>query len=153
MPHIITGEIRKEPFTREGNGNNGAWKMHVIELSERSKVRNKDSRQDEVVYTNYRFTFFANDAMRAWYDEAFQAGKVVSIQCDSLVIQSRESNGNVYHTLEGQRPQLVFSQKGGQQQSQQQSQQSGWGQPQQPQRQQQQQTNTPPMDFDDDIPF
>lgn len=156
MPHIITGEIRKAPYTKEGNGNKGPWKMYAVELSERYK--DKDGNPQ---YTNYRATFFSNDATRAWYDEAFQVGKVISISCDVLAINQREHEGNIYITLEPQRPNLVFSQRepqhgsGQQRQPQQQRQQSaprtqqqqqgGWGQPQQPQNS--------GSGFDDDIPF
>ncbi|ANM45898.1 putative ssDNA-binding protein [Escherichia phage vB_EcoS_NBD2] len=155
MPHTITGEIRKAPYTKDGSNNNGRWKMYAVDLSERMKV--KVEGQEQTVYTNYRAVFFANENMLSWYDEAFQLGKVVSISCDTLNITSRDSNGTVYTTAEMIRPQLVFSQRGAQQQSGGNhqggnQQQQGWGQPQQPQ----QQNNPPPNrgnQFDDDIPF
>ena len=161
MPHIITGEIRKDVYTQEGNGAKGAWKMYGVELSESFK----DKKTGERVYTNYRATFFANDATRSWYDEAFQKGRVISVSCAQLQVNQRESdNGRVFITLECVRPELAFSQREPQQGG-------GWGQPQQPtqnqfsgqqqpaQRQPAQQQsapsnqNQPPMDFDDDIPF
>lgn len=154
MPHIITGEIRKAPYTKDGSNNNGNWKMYAVELSERMKVRNKDG-QDETVYTNYRATFFAKENVMQWYNEAFQQGKVVSISCDTLQIVTRDgSDGTQYTHNEMIRPQLVFSQRdqqGGQQQG-------GWGQPQQPsgQQQPQRQQQKPQQQqnqFDDDIPF
>lgn len=140
--HIITGEIRKEPFTKEGQ--NG--KLYIVELSERFK-----DREGNAQYTNYKFFFNAkNDALRGWYDEAFQLGKVVSISCDTLRVESNEHNGKVYLTLSpGGFANLNFSQRGG-------AQQSGGGgqQTKHPhQSQQQKQNNQPPMDFDDDIPF
>lgn len=151
--HIITGEIRKEPFTKEGpNG-----KLYIVELSERFK-----DREGSAQYTNYKFFFNAkNDALRGWYDEAFQAGKVVSISCDTLRVESNEHNGKVYLTLSpGGFANLNFSQRSGAQQSGGGNQQRGWGQPQQPQQNHQpqqnqppKQNNQPPMDFDDDIPF
>lgn len=145
--HIITGEIRKEPFTKEGpNG-----KLYIVELSERFK-----DREGNAQYTNYKFFFNAkNDALRGWYDEAFQLGKVVSISCDTLRVESNEHNGKVYLTLSpGGFANLNFSQRGGAQQSGGGGQQGGSGKPQQPQQnQQQKQNNQPPMDFDDDIPF
>ena len=52
--HVITGEIRKEPFTREGQGAKGAWKMYAVDFSERYK--DKDGNPQ---YTNYRAVFFA----------------------------------------------------------------------------------------------
>lgn len=142
MPHIITGEIRKEPFTKEGSGNKGPWKMYAVELSERYKEK------EEVKYTNYRITIFATENQKAWYDEAFQVGRVVSFSGDTIKINQREHNGTLYTTLELDMPKLIFSQRGG-----------GQGQQQQPRQQQQQQQRQPqqqqsaPMDFDDDIPF
>jgi single-stranded DNA-binding protein len=152
MPHIITGEIRKAPYTKDGSNNNGMWRMYAVELSERMKIRNKETQQDETVYTNYRATFFAKENVMQWYDEAFQVGKVVSITCDTLNLTSRDHNGTVYMTAEMIRPQLTFSQR------EPQGQQQGWGQPQQPKTPPQQsrpQNNPPPQgnQYDDDIPF
>lgn len=146
MPHVITGQIRKAPFTKEGSNNNGRWKMYAVELSERMKIRNQNG-EDETVYSNYRATFFAKENVMQWYDEAFQEGKVVSISADTLHLSYRQGNdGTVYVTAEMIRPQLQFSQRDpAQQQSQRQ-------QPQQ-QRQQQQQPTNQSMQFDDDIPF
>lgn len=152
MPHTITETIRKAPYTKDGSNNNGPWRMYAVELSERMKIRVQGQQEPEVVYTNYRATFFAKESQFQWYDEAFQVGKVVSIQCDTLQIVSRDSNGKTYTTNEMQRPQLVFSQRG----------ESGgsWGQPQQPAGNQQQPRQTPQQNrqqpqpgFDDDIPF
>ena len=151
MPHIITCEIKKAPYTKDGSNNNGRWKMYIVDLSERMKVRNPDTQADEVVYTNYKATFFAKENVMQWYDEAFQVGKVISITCDTLNLTSRDHNGTTYLTAEMIRPQLTFSQREAQQQ--------GWGQPQQPQGNQQRQQRPqqqPPQQgnqFDDDIPF
>lgn len=157
MPHIITGEIKKAPYTKDGSNNNGLWKMYIVDLSERMKVRNPDTQADEVVYTNYKATFFAKENVMQWYDEAFQVGKVISITCDTLNLTSRDHNGTTYLTAEMIRPQLTFSQREPQQQ--------GWGQPQQPQGSQQQSQHRQPQQrpqqqqpqqgnqFDDDIPF
>lgn len=146
MPHVITGQIRKEPFTKEGSNNNGRWKMYAVELSERMKIRNQQG-EDETVYSNYRATFFAKENAMQWYDEAFQEGKVVSISADTLHLASRHGNdGTVYVTAEMIRPQLQFSQREPSQQGQSQQQQQ---QRQQTQRQQPQQQNQ----FNDDIPF
>lgn len=140
MPHVITGQIRKAPFTKEGSNNNGRWKMYAVELSERMKIRNQNG-EDEKVYSNYRATFFAKENVMAWYDDAFQEGKVVSISADTLHLSSRQGNdGNVYVTAEMIRPQLQFSQREPAQQHQKQPQ----PQQQQPQKQSQ---------FNDDIPF
>lgn len=151
MPHIITGEIRKDVYTKEGNGNKGAWKMYAVELSE--SYKDKDGQRQ---YTNYRATFFASEAQVNWYDHAFVKGRVISASCEQLSVQQREHNGTNYITLELLQPRLVFSQREPQQQS---GQQGGWGAPQQPKPQQKpqqkpaQQNNEPPMNFDDDIPF
>lgn len=152
MPHVITGQIRKAPFTKEGSNNNGRWKMYAVELSERMKIRNQQG-EDETVYSNYRATFFAKENVMQWYDEAFQEGKVVSISADTLHLASRHGNdGTVYVTAEMIRPQLQFSQREPAQQGQGQQQQRQ--QPQQKQRQQQpQQQPQQQNQFDDDIPF
>ena len=153
MPHVITGQIRKAPFTKEGSNNNGRWKMYAVELSERMKIRNQNG-EDETVYSNYRATFFAKEKVMQWYDEAFQEGKVVSISADTLHLSSRQGDdGTVYVTAEMIRPQLQFSQRepaqqGKGQQPQRQQQQRQQQQRQQPQQQPQQQNR-----FDDDIPF
>lgn len=148
MPHVITGQIRKAPFTKEGSNNNGRWKMYAVELSERMKIRNQNG-EDETVYSNYRATFFAKENVMAWYDEAFQEGKVVSISSDTLHITARDHNGTTYTTAELIRPQLQFSQREpAQQQSQGQQRQQPQQRQQQPQQSPQQQNQ-----FDDDIPF
>lgn len=148
MPHVITGQIRKAPFTKEGSNNNGRWKMYAVELSERMKIRNKNG-DDETVYSNYRATFFAKENVMQWYDEAFQEGKVVSISSDTLHLSSRQGNdGTVYVTAEMIRPQLQFSQR---EPAQQHSQDQKRQQPQQ-QKQRQQQPHQQNQ-LDDDIPF
>lgn len=142
--HVITGEIRKEPFVKQGQ--NGT--LYIVELAESFKDR-EGNRQ----YTNYKFFFNAkSEVMNNWYADAFQQGKVVSVSCDALRIENSEYNGKTYQTLTSAGfANLVFSQRGGGQAPQQQS--GGCGQPQQPQKQAPQGTQQPPMDFDDDIPF
>lgn len=153
MPHVITGQIRKAPYTKEGSNNNGRWKMYAVELSERMKIRNKQG-EDETVYSNYRATFFAKENVMQWYDEAFQEGKVVSISADTLHLASRQGNdGTVYVTAEMIRPQLQFSQREQAQNGQGQQQQQLQQHPQQQQRQNPQQQPNQSMQFDDDIPF
>lgn len=140
--HVITGEIRKETFVKQGA--NGT--LYIVELSESFKDR-EGNRQ----YTNYKFFFNAkSDGMNNWYREAFQQGKVISVSCDQLRIDSQEYNGQIYNTLTAAGfPNLLFSQRGeGQAPQQQQPRQQ-----QQSPRQQAPQNNEPPMDFDDDIPF
>ena len=140
--HVITGEIRKEPFVKQGQ--NGT--LYIVELAESFKDRD-DQRQ----YTNYKFFFNAkSDAMNGWYADAFQQGKVISVSCDQLRIDSSEYNGQVYNTLTAAGfANLVFSQRGGGQAPQQQS----HPRQQAPRQQAPQQSNEPPMNFDDDIPF
>ena len=138
--HVITGQIRRAPFTKEGQNANGNWKMFAVDLSERYK--DKDG---QTQYTNYRAVFFAKESMLDWYNEAFQEGKVVSVSAESLAVDVRDKDGKTYVTVNMNNPRLEFSQRGegAQQQKQQQPQQQ---QQRQPQPQQQQQ-------FNDDIPF
>ncbi|MGS9609519.1 hypothetical protein ACQWKN_21990 [Salmonella enterica subsp. enterica serovar Infantis] len=141
--HVITGEIRKEPYVKQGA--NGT--LYIVELAESYKDR-EGNRQ----YTNYKFFFNAKtDGMSSWYFDAFQVGKVVSVSCDQLRIDSNEYNGKIYNTLTSAGfANLQFSQRGEGQAPQQQQRP-----PQQRQQPQQQapQNNNPPMDFDEDIPF
>ncbi|AWY04358.1 single strand DNA binding protein [Escherichia phage LL5] len=140
--HVITGEIRKEPFVNQGQ--NGT--LYIVDLSESYKDR-EGNRQ----YTNYKFFFNAkSEGMNNWYREAFQQGKVISVSCDQLRIDSQEYNGQVYNTLTAAGwPNLLFSQRGEGKAPQQQR--PTQQQPQQ--KQQAPQNNEPPIDFDDDIPF
>lgn len=136
--HVITGQIRRAPFTKEGQNANGIWKMFAVDLSERYK--DKDG---QTQYSNYRAVFFAKESMLDWYNEAFQEGKVVSVSAESLAIDVRDKDGKTYVTINMNNPRLEFSQRGdagGKQKQQQQK------QPQQHQQRQQQQ-------FEDDIPF
>lgn len=135
--HVITGRIRRAPFTKEGQNANGNWKMFAVDLSERYK--DKDG---QTQYTNYRAVFFAKESMLDWYNEAFQEGKVVSVSAESLAVDVRDKDGKTYVTINMNNPRLEFSQRGdagGKQKQQQQK------QPQQQQQRQQQ--------FEDDIPF
>ncbi|MCF0178653.1 MAG: hypothetical protein HUJ97_00205 [Bacteroidales bacterium] len=141
--HILTGNIRKAPFTKTGENSKGQWKMYKVELSESYK-----NKEGERKYTNYSVTFFASEAQVSWYDEAFQEGKVISVSGDSLAVNEREHNGKTYITLELQNPRLIFSQRGGEAEQQR----------QQPQQQQQQQQSQQPKQQsryteEDDIPF
>lgn len=138
--HVITGQIRRAPFTKEGANANGNWKMFAVDLSERYKDKEGQSQ-----YTNYRAVFFAKESMLDWYNEAFQEGKVVSVSAESLSVDVRDKDGKTYVTVNMNNPRLEFSQRGdsGSQQQRQPQQQ------QQPQRQQPQQQ----QQFNDDIPF
>lgn len=134
MSHVITGVIRRAPFTKEGQNANGTWKMFAIDLSE--SFKNKDGQRE---YTSYRAVFFAKESMLDWYNEAFQEGKVVSVSAESLAVDVRDKDGKTYVTVNMNNPRLEFSQRG----------ESGGQQRQQQQRQQPQQQ----QQFNDDIPF
>ncbi|HIB9691845.1 TPA: hypothetical protein ACWZI7_004402 [Escherichia coli] len=145
--HVITGQIRRAPFTKEGQNANGTWKMFAVDLSERYK--DKDG---QTQYSNYRAVFFAKESMLDWYNEAFQEGKVVSVSAESLSVDVRDKDGKTYVTVNMNNPRLEFSQRGdnvGQQQNQQKPQQ----QQQHQQQQQQQQQPKQQQNFEDDIPF
>ena len=138
--HVITGQIRRAPFTKEGQNANGTWKMFAVDLSERYK--DKDG---QTQYSNYRAVFFAKESMLDWYNEAFQVGKVVSVSAESLAVDVRDKDGKTYVTINMNNPRLEFSQRG----------ESG-GQHQHHQQQQQQQQQRQPkqqQQFDSDIPF
>ena len=140
--HVITGQIRRAPFTKEGQNANGNWKMFAVDLSERYK--DKDG---QTQYTNYRAVFFAKESMLDWYNEAFQEGKVVSVSAESLGVDVRDKDGKTYVTINMNKPRLEFSQRGDggvQHQQPRQQQQAPQQQQQQPQQKSQ---------FDDDIPF
>ena len=140
--HVITGQIRRAPFTKEGQNANGSWKMFAVDLSERYK--DKDG---QTQYSNYRAVFFAKESMLDWYNEAFQEGKVVSVSAESLGFDVRDKDGKTYVTINMNNPRLEFSQRGDsqpQQQQPQQQQMQASRQQKQPQQQQQ---------FDDSIPF
>ncbi|AHI60501.1 single-stranded DNA binding protein Ssb [Escherichia phage bV_EcoS_AHP24] len=139
--HVITGQIRKAPFTKDGQNAKGNWKMYAIEMSESYKTKDGERK-----YTNYRITLFASEAQISWYDEAFQEGKVISVSGDSLAVNEREHNGKTYITLELQNPRLMFSQRGGESEKQQQRQQAQQQQRQQPQQQSR-------FSDEEDIPF
>lgn len=137
--HVITGQIRRAPFTKEGQNANGNWKMFAVDLSERYK--DKDG---QTQYSNYRAVFFAKESMLDWYNEAFQEGKVVSVSAESLSVDVRDKDGKTYVTINMNNPRLEFSQRGDSQPQQNQRQQQQQQKTQQPQQQQQ---------FNDDIPF
>lgn len=142
--HVITGQIRRAPFTKEGQNANGTWKMFAVDLSERYK--DKDG---QTQYSNYRAVFFAKESMLDWYNEAFQEGKVVSVSAETLAVDVRDKDGKTYVTVNMNNPRLEFSQRGDSATQQtQQNQHQPKQQQQQNQRQPQQQSQ-----FNDDIPF
>lgn len=141
MPHIITGEIRKAPFVKQGDRGT----LYIVELSESFK-QGRDAQRE---YTNYKFFFNDNNnqAIAGWYAEAFQEGKVISVSCDTLKVEVREHEGKQYITLmPGDFPKLLFSQRGD-------SQQQGGNGYQQPRQQTQQRQPQQQQNFDSDIPF
>lgn len=140
--HVITGQIRRAPFTKEGQNANGSWKMFAVDLSERYK--DKDG---QTQYSNYRAVFFAKESMLDWYNEAFQEGRVVSVSAESLGVDVRDKDGRTYVTINMNNPRLEFSQSGDSQPQQNQRQQQAQQQQQNRQQPQQQQQ------FNDDIPF
>ena len=137
--HVITGQIRRAPFTKEGANANGTWKMFAVDLSERYK--DKDG---QTQYTNYRAVFFAKESVLDWYNEAFQEGKVISVSAETLSVDVRDKDGKTYVTINMNNPRLEFSQRGDAGSQQQQNQQQQQQKQRQPQQQQQ---------FDDSIPF
>ncbi len=152
--HVITGTIRKAPFTRTGTSAKGEWQLFAVELSESWKDK-EGNRQ----YSNYRASMFASTPGSINYNkEVLVEGAIVSISSETLQVVSREHNGKTYTHLEMINPKLVFAKapEVSQQHTPKESgQQSGAGQPQQPQQRQtpQKPANEPPMDFDDEIPF
>lgn len=141
MPHTITGQIRKDVYTKTGSSAKGEWKMYAIELSESWK--DKDGQRQ---YTNYRATVFGSSpAAIQYYDQVLIKDACASFTSDTLQVNQRESNGTNYITLELVNPRLVFAQSSGNAHRQAGTQQS-MQQPSQPSIQSQ-------MHADDSIPF
>lgn len=143
--HVITGQIRRTPFTKEGQNANGSWKMFAVDLSERYK--DKDG---QTQYSNYRAVFFAKESMLDWYNEALQEGKVVSVSAETLSVDVRDKDGKTYVTVNMNNPRLEFSQRSDAVSQPKQRQQQPQQQPQQQQQQRQPQQQN---HFDDSIPF
>ena len=167
MAHIVAGKLRKPTFIKDGCGPDGQSKMYGIELAEVIK----DYKTGEKSYTNYKALFFAKtDAAKNYYDQALAEGSYVVVSCEKIKLESREHNGQVYHSLVMENPRLDGANYP--ETSQQQAvPQQGWGQPQQamPQSQPQRQGfHNPPQgqpapqqnmqqpqqqQWDSDIPF
>jgi len=158
MTHIVSGKIRKAPYTKDGCGQDGQSKMYVFDLSE--KVKDFKTQQDS--FTNYSAMFFAKTpGAKQFYDQAFQEGAFVVVACEKLKVNQREHEGKTYITLSMENARLEGAsypestpQQGGYANQQNNSyQQPQNNQPnrmnQPPQNNYQGQTNTPP-DFDDD---
>lgn len=96
--HVVTGELRDEPFVKEGDG----WTMFSVRLSEYIKTK------EGAEYSNYRATFFAKtDHERAMYEGALKKGKVISVASEKLLVTKKDD----YINLEMQYPRLVFFQR------------------------------------------
>lgn len=154
MPHTITGQIRKDVFTKNGSSNKGEWKMYAVELSESWK--DKDGQRQ---YTNYRATVFGSSpAAIQYYDQVLIKDACASFTSDTLQVNQREHNGTNYITLELVNPRLVFANAGignshSSRGTQQRPQQSGVQQESSQLQRPAQQSNEPPMEFDFDVPF
>lgn len=171
MAHVVSGKLRKQPFTKDNCGQDGQSKMYIAELAE----VNKDYQTGEKQYTNYKAMFFAKTPnARQLYDQIFVEGSFIVCASEKLKVdQFQADNGTTYITLMMDNARLesflTAQDMGASPQQPQPQQQGGWGQPQQPQPQQppqqnynqapQQQMQQPqqpggnPADFDDDIPF
>lgn len=154
MPHTITGQIRKDVYTKTGSSNKGEWKMYAVELSESWK--DKDGQRQ---YTNYRATVFGSSpAAIQYYDQVLVKDACASFTSDTLQVNQRESNGTNYITLELVNPRLVFANAGGHGNqsssgAQQRPQQSGMQQASNQLQRPAQQSSEPPFDDDSCIPF
>ena len=183
MSHVVSGKLRKQPFTKDGCGQDGNSKMYVLELAEVIK----DWQTQENQYTNYKAMFFAKtDNAKAFYDRVFAEGSFVVVASEKIKAEVfNADNGNQYVTLNMDNPRLegclpasdmqsvpqpqtqqtqMAPQQPQYQQPQNRPAQGQQQQPPAPQNQQQQSWGTPPaqqaqpqqqapQDFDDSIPF
>ena len=147
MSHTVSGLIRKAPFIKEGQNNNGSYTMFCFELSE----YNKGTQGQEDSYTNYDVALFAKTPGAIdFHSKAIAEGSFVVVNCDKLKIDKQQgSNGQEYIKLKMQNasisnysnpnqqaaPQQNFApqQQGGFQQAPQQAPQQPAGFQQQPQ--------------------
>ena len=134
MAHIVAGKLRKATFIKDGCGPDGQSKMYGIELAEVIK----DYKTGEKSYTNYKALFFAKtDAAKGYYDQALAEGSYVVVACEKIKLESREHNGQTYHSLAMENPRLEGANYP------ETAQNSGWGQPQQAMPQSQPQRQAP----------
>ena len=134
MAHIVAGKLRKPTFIKDGCGPDGQSKMYGIELAEAIK----DYKTGEKSYTNYKALFFAKtDAAKGYYDQALAEGSYVVVACEKIKLESREHNGQVYHSLVMENPRLEGANYPETAKSQ------NWGQPQQAMPQSQPQRQVP----------
>tara|TARA_R100000951_G_scaffold87775_1_gene75714 strand:- start:875 stop:1387 length:513 start_codon:yes stop_codon:yes gene_type:complete len=165
--HIVTGELRKPPYIKDGCGQDGQSKMYILELSEVIK----DYQTQEKSYTNYSAMIFAkSQGQKDYYDKSLVEGNWVSLTADKLKVDVSDCGQYIKLRMENARVENCGYIDAGQQQSHQQGQQQapaqqrgGYNQaPQQAapqqggfqQQGQQQQAKAPDLDQGwDDIPF
>ena len=97
MSHTVSGSIRKAPFIKEGQNNNGNYTMFCFELSE----FNKGFNGSEDSYTNYDVALFAKtQGAIDFHTKAIAEGSFVVVNCDKLLIDKQQgSNGTEYIKL------------------------------------------------------
>lgn len=149
--HVVTGDLRKAPYIKNGCGQDGQSKMYILELSEVIK----DYQTGEKSYTNYSAMIFAkSQGQKDYYDKSLIEGNWVSLTADKLkvdvsdcgqYIKLRMENARIencgYIDTNQQAPQQPAPQQQGgfQQQAPQQQQQGGYNQASQQQNQPMQQ--------------
>lgn len=97
MSHTVSGTIRKAPFIKEGQNNNGNYTMFCFELSE----FNKGFNGSEDSYTNYDVALFAKtQGAIDFHTKAIAEGSFVVVNCDKLLIDKQQGgNGQEYIKL------------------------------------------------------
>lgn len=97
MSHTVSGSIRKAPFVKEGQNNNGNYTMFCFELSE----FNKGTGGAEDSYTNYDVALFAKTPGAIdFHSKAIAEGSFVVVNCDKLKIDKQQGgNGQEYIKL------------------------------------------------------
>ena len=159
--HIVTGELRKAPYIKNGVGKDGQSTMFGIELSEVLK----DYKTGEKSYTNYKAILFASsDAHIDYYNSVLVEGNFIVLTSDKLKIEISDCGQYTKLFMDNARLENAGyiqqeQNQGAQQQPQQQRQQT----PQQRQAQAPKPQNhghlygnnqqQPNNDFDDSIPF
>lgn len=97
MSHTVSGSIRKAPFIKEGQNNNGNYTMFCFELSE----FNKGTGGAEDSYANYDIALFAKtQGAIDFHTKAIAEGSFVVVSCDKLKIDKQQGgNGTEYIKL------------------------------------------------------
>lgn len=155
--HIVTGELRKPPYIKDGCGQDGQSKMYILELSEVIK----DYQTGEKSYTNYSAMIFAkSQGQKDYYDKSLVEGNWVSLTADKLKVDVSDCGQYIKLRMENARIESCGYIDTNQQAST--PQQQGGFQQQAPQQQggfqqqgQQQQAKAPNLDegWGGDIPF